>query len=478
MIDIKVDGIVPEHVDRLTPQMSVDASGKITWVPGFIDYNANNFYRGKQIDYKEFNELLLKSVYQGNYLTDSLNTLVNDYLGQAIYSTFTNAFKLSPSYIKVFGVTDWSEPDEDGYYTITIPASEHGFEIAGENVLDRMNIDTELYLLDSNNNFYEVSQVLVDTQNNVTIYTDDNTLVGFVVIRTNDKAYRIADTTTVPVANIIGLANVAKTGKATDLIDYTKSDGTGISDRITRNANNINNIILGTTEVAKATDAKNAQYATNLLASGNIQNIPISNIFEEGSSVVRQARKAAQDLNGNDIASTYATKTALNTLQLNVNSSITTLQNNVDTALKKTIQIEKLNFTQKIITSGDSKRCVITFLADPKFDAGDILQIDYNVGAAPNIRGALSTYGRIIIERNAADIQQQQVHFTSNNITQYYLKDGAPISYMLVGLVSSNSTQLSLRLFQQSRTGSATNTASDASALLDVRNIYKIKREV
>ena len=315
MIDVNIDGIAPEHVERIAPKISVDETGRISWVPGFTDYNASLYPRGHQIKSEEFNEAMLKNVFQGNYITDSLNILLNEHLNTAIARTFKNAYNLVPSYIKVFGTEDWGTKQEDDYYYITIPATEHGFLIdENEPAVDRMNIDTEMYLLDSAGHFYEVRQVTVDTANTVQLYTDDNTLVGFVVVRTNDKSYALAETL-IDATQILGLAKVATSAKYSDLVDLTNSEGTGPDDRINRNTRNINAIITGPTVVAQAQEAvkaNEATYASSLLASGKIQNINVSDIFETGSSYVKNATHAEQA----DVAN-YATDASTATKALN-----------------------------------------------------------------------------------------------------------------------------------------------------------------
>lgn len=299
MIDIELNGSAPTHVERIAPQFSVDENGKITWVPGLIDYDASLFYRGKTVTNDEFNTLFLKNVYQGNYITDSLSELFDEHLDTAIYRSFTSNFNLVPSYVKSFGIADWGTVHEDGYYYITIPVSEHGFTPdEEESTLDKMNIDTEMYLLDEETGtFFEVSQVETDTDNTVTLYTDDNTLSGFVVIRTNDKAYALASAT-IDATQITGLAKVATSAKYTDLIDINSA--TGPNTRIAANAANIASLMSDTAytdypfvhNADFATNATNANYATNLLGTGTIQNIPISTIFESGSSTVKNATNA------------------------------------------------------------------------------------------------------------------------------------------------------------------------------------------
>lgn len=309
MLDVTIDGTAPEHVERIEPKMSVDESGKITWQAGLLDYNARARNRGDRVDSKDFNELFLKQVYSNNYISDSITKLFNVHLPSAIYRTFTSQFNLVPSYTRVFTSADWGARRADNYYYITIPASEHGFKVDdSETAVGKMNIDTEMYLLDSEGQFYQVNQVNVDTENTVELYTDDNSLIGFVVVRTNDKAYALA-AASIDATQITGLAAVATSAKYEDLIDRTREDGTGPDDRITNNASEISRILSGEYTVPNAEYAETAKYAQALTDTSTIQNIAISSIFETGSSHVKRATLADRATNA-DLAdeATHATE--------------------------------------------------------------------------------------------------------------------------------------------------------------------------
>ena len=408
MIDIELNGSVPTHVERIAPQFSVDENGKITWVPGLIDYDASLFYRGKTVTNDEFNTLFLRNVYQGNYITDSLSELFDEHLDTAIYRSFTSDFNLVPSYVKSFGTADWGTVHEDGYYYITISASEHGFEPDDtETVLDKMNIDTEMYFLeDSTGKFFEVSQVETDTNNMVTLYTDDNTLSGFVVIRTNDKAYALASAT-IDATQVAGLAKVATSAKYTDLID--RLTPTGPDTRIAANAANIAALTSDTEYVDYpfvhnadfATNATNADYATNLLGSGTIQNQPISSIFETGSSYVKNATNATNvttTINGNAITNIFeedgvTVKNATNA----VNATNASTATNADNATKINnlelkqdtngiLKIEDSIIAQKkliwegTLTNTGSNDYVTLTLSEGTINLGDTLFIESDNG--------------------------------------------------------------------------------------------------
>ena len=296
MIDINLNGALPTHVDRIQPNISVDSAGKINWTPGYLDYNASNYFPGKTVKSEEFNKHNLQHVYQGNYITDVLQLIFDKHLPDSISKQFRSEFDLKPSFVKTFTADDWGEEQEDGYYYITVTAEEHGHapDPMGENTLERMNIDTEMYLLNSDSRFYEVQQVTVDTDNTVHIYTDDPTLAGFLVVRTNDKAYALADVN-IHVSQVIGVSEVAITGRYADLVDLTKPDGTGPDDRITANTRDIASILSGidndnnVVKVAKALQADSANEATAVLGTGTLGGRVINNIFEVGSNTVKKA---------------------------------------------------------------------------------------------------------------------------------------------------------------------------------------------
>ena len=273
-----------EHIE---PKMSVDASGNITWVSTLVDYDPSLFFRGKKVTDEEFNTLFLQQAYQGNYTANSLSAFLEKHLKPTIHRTFTSTFNLLPSYVKTFTSVDWGNIQEDGYYYITISPEEHGFQ-PDENIseLDRMNIDTEMYLMDSEGQFFEVNQIETTKDNTVTLYTDDNTLFGFVVIRTNDKAYALASTS-IDATQVDGLHPVATSGKYADLVDINSP--TGPNTRIQQLASDILGIVQGDTPVYYAETAAKAESASALLLDGTIQGIPVSNIFEEGSNYVKNA---------------------------------------------------------------------------------------------------------------------------------------------------------------------------------------------
>ena len=301
MIDVNIDGTLPEKVDRIPPQLSVNKDGSINWTPAYNDHNVAAFFRGKTLTPEEYNTALVKQIVQANYLSDSLSDFFNKQLSTVIYNNFINKFNLERSYIKTFFEEDWGEQQEDGYWYITIPADVHGFELAAENqdIYERMNIDANMYLLDHNGKFKEVSQVDVDTQNTVRLFTDDPTLTGFVVVRTNDKAYALAEGY-IQAHQLTGLANVATSGKFNDLVDINAADGPNT--KIRANAIRIQQLIDGKDaednplQVYKAhlaDKADTANYASRIEPEGYMNDVLISEIFNgPASSIVKQSVKA------------------------------------------------------------------------------------------------------------------------------------------------------------------------------------------
>lgn len=282
-------------MERLEPKMSVDASGNIIWVPAHVDYDPSIFFRGKKVTDEEFNGLFLKQAYQSNHTADSLSTFLDKHLGVAIHRRFVSSFNLAPSYVKTFTPALWGTLQPDGYYYINIPASEHGFppnEIDEDGELSKVSIAAEMSLMSDTGQFYTVPQVEIDAENNVRVYTDDNTVAGFVIIRRSDKAFAVA-AAIVDATQIQGLAPVAISARYTDLVDIDSE--TGPNTRIAANAADITKIINGEHTVGKALKSESAEYADytkGLLLDSTIQGIPVSSIFEEGSSYVKTATRA------------------------------------------------------------------------------------------------------------------------------------------------------------------------------------------
>ena len=101
MIDVNLNGTEPTHVERISPQITVDDSGNVIWIPGLLDYDATVFGRGKTVTNEEFNTLFLRQLYQSNYITDSLTEFLKTHLDTVIGRKFTKTYKLVKSFTKI-----------------------------------------------------------------------------------------------------------------------------------------------------------------------------------------------------------------------------------------------------------------------------------------------------------------------------------------------------------------------------------------
>lgn len=276
------------HITRLRPEFSIDAAGNVNWLASLVDHNSDLFYRGKTVTNSEFNELFIKHATQSNYTADSFKEFLGTHLPTILKRQVSSAFNLRDSFIKFITAADWGIKEGDGYYYINIPAAEHGYvPVTQGNILDRVNIEAEFYALDTNNNFYRLDQVEISTDNDVILYTDDATIIGFLVVKTNDKAVAYSGTK-IDASMTTGFATVATTGLYTDLIGLDAQGGPNT--RLTDLENLTESFINGDTSVAKAEQAEQAIDATNL--TGTIRNIPLDNIFEAGSGQVLHATNA------------------------------------------------------------------------------------------------------------------------------------------------------------------------------------------
>lgn len=336
-------------MDRIEPRISVDNSGNITWVSSILNYNADKYYRGKKITDEDFNELFLNQAHQGNYIADTLSVFLRDHLKTAIQRTFTTSFNLRTSYVKIFTPADWGTVAEDGYYYINVPAEEHGFLALTEgDILETMNIDTEMYILNSNGAFVEVMQVEVLENNLVRVYTDDNTIAGFLVVRNNDKSYRLTETS-IDASRITGLHPVATAGTYTSLVDIDAPDGPNT--RIANNTAAIQALLDGDGIVKKATYAETANIANHLTKEGTIQGIQVSNIFEDGSSYAKNATNVVSTIAGKSITDIFETngitaKNATNvTTQINGKAISSIFETNGTTVKNATNATNAVNAT-------------------------------------------------------------------------------------------------------------------------------------
>lgn len=272
--------------DRLIPEFIIKESGRVIWKEALIDYDASKFYRGKQVTDEEYNHLFLNQASTSNYLTDSLKTFFEQHLNNIIYRQLINDLKLLPSYVKLFSSSDWGALQSDGYYYISVPASEHGFEVMDDyDPTTRLNIECKVYLLNHSGKFYDIDNILIAPDNTISIYTDDNTLNGFLVVRTNDKAYGLSTV----VANVNQIEDIALVAKTNDYEDLFNKP----TERFQNIENSIRNILDGVEVVGKSTFAVDAEVANILPSTGKINGVDISSVFKEpGSNIIKQAINA------------------------------------------------------------------------------------------------------------------------------------------------------------------------------------------
>jgi hypothetical protein len=262
--------------------ISIDSVGQIEWTNPLLTYDANLFTRGKTVTNAAFNDLFLKQTWHSNYVSKSLKELITKLPG-AVSNYVQHTFDVALSYVKTFGLEDWGTPAEDGYYYLNIPASEHNVVPDENDSEKRLNVEAKMYALDKNGTFYEINQIALDDENNVQLYTDDNTLIGYVVIRINSKAYAVLETDQIPANKIKGLAPVAVSGRYSDL--YGAPDLKDV-EQIQTNADNIAAIIKGTKKVKLAEDV------LHITTDTTFDGIEYTQIFEAGSKSVKKATYA------------------------------------------------------------------------------------------------------------------------------------------------------------------------------------------
>lgn len=282
---------------RINPKFSVDQMGNIKWISSIMDYDSDVYYRGKKVTADEYNELFIKQATQANYTADSLQELLNTHLGTAIRRRVAQDFNLVSSFIKIYTSADWGEADEQGYYYISIPVSEHGFQpTETEDVLDRINIEADMYVLNDAGAFTFTQQVEIHPDNTVRVYTDDPSIQGFIAIRANDKAYALSEVI-MDATQVVGLAPVAISGSFDDL-----AESEVIRQQIQQNTDNILDLASGEIKVGSA---EQADYANALTPNSTIQNIRVSDIFETGSRYVKNATTTKNYENTGGIAAKF-----------------------------------------------------------------------------------------------------------------------------------------------------------------------------
>ena len=320
-----------QQVPRKTPEIVITPSGSISWKPIISDHDSNLFDRGKTVSNREFNDLFVKQVYQSNYISDTLAEFFERHMHTVVGRTFENDYNLVHSYIHVItSENDWGERQEDGYYYITIPASTHGFQPVQDSSEEGINIDTELYLCNPDTGeYFEVLQITTENDNTVRLYTDDPRATGIAVIRSNERSYALSGTH-LTTAQIRDIADVAKTNDYNSL--FNLPDLTGI----TTNANTIQNILNGTYTIQNASYAK---YVTDYIGTR-----PINEIFETGSTVVKQATNAKNFIEGGNIQANFIdTREYIDTQYNNLSQSFEQSITNIVTGTTKVGDAARVN---------------------------------------------------------------------------------------------------------------------------------------
>ena len=269
------------QVQRITPIIDVDTAGNVHWQNAPLLYDPALFYSGKKITNEVFNDLFVKQTSHGNYTSDTLKQFLTTHLPNAIFRQVQNRFKFTEHYTRLFNSTDWKGPDSNGYYYIDIPATEHGVYVAdGENM--QATVRVEMYALDSSGSFYNIKQFDIDNDNGVRLYTDDTSLIGYVIVALSNKAYAVVNQGKIDVSQIEGLSPVALSGNYSDLNGVPDED-------VTTLANAIAGLKNGTITAGKAKVAEDAEH---ILTTTTFAGIPFTDIFETGSSYVKNATTA------------------------------------------------------------------------------------------------------------------------------------------------------------------------------------------
>ena len=269
------------QVRRIEPIISVDSAGNVNWQNAPLQYDPALFYSGKKITNEVFNDLFVKQTSHGNYTSDTLKQFLTTHLPTAIFRQVQNRFKFTEHYTRVFNSTDWKGPDSKGYYYIDIPATEHGVYVADDENM-QATVRVEMYALDSNGNFYNIKQFDIDNDNGVRLYTDDTALIGYVIIALSNKAYAVVNQGKIDVSQIEGLSPVAVSGNYSDLNGVPDEDVTALTNDITGLKN-------GTITAGKALVAEDVEH---ILEATTFAGIPYLDIFEKGSSYVKNATHA------------------------------------------------------------------------------------------------------------------------------------------------------------------------------------------
>ena len=428
------------------PEISVDGLGQVKWTAPALDYNSEIFYRGKTVTNTEFNELFLKQTAQSNYGIDSFKKFLTEIFPQAVYRQVKSKFNFDSSYIRPFVSEDWRAISEDEYY-IQIPVSEHGFDIDTE-ITSSPNIEVEMYAFDPvKNSFYRVNQVSINEDNTVVLYSDIVDLIGYVIIRINRKVYAIASQEKIDASQISGLANVALTGDYNDLLNSPNAF-------IEKNTNDIQKIIDGSTPVAKAQSADTVNYITK---DTTFNNIAFTDIFEEGSSYVKNATQAKDyDTQAGTIKEKFDSlvnlqeetkKEIIDTLI----PKITEVENNITDITDGTTRVPKSeNATYAMYASSDiTKGTIEERLSSLGFKPGVIKFMGVDYGSIQNTdttRNGIYRLGNFVIGK----LLLQNLSITTN-MFQQYLMEGKVLIELPDNFRPISSTTIMLYAYEPSR---------------------------
>lgn len=344
-----------QNVPRKEPNLVVGSSGVIKWEPIITDHDAAQYYRGKTLTNKEFNDLIIKQIYQANYTADTLALFLKKHLNTAIGNKFESDYNLVHSYVQTITEQDWGELQQDGYYYMYIPAEVHGFKPVPEAGAG-INIDTELYLCNPDTGeYHEVSQVTVDIDNTVTLYTDDPRVIGVVIIRTNERSYALSGAH-ITTDHITDLAEVAKTNSYKSLKDAPDLA------QVSENKADIQALLTGDKRVKEATYAS---YVTGFIAGQ-----PLNTIFETGTGIVKRATAAKDYITGGTI------DTTLKNLQT-TQTALKAVTNSLNTQLQRLHQECLYDFKTDHITESFAGNITITLLNNKKFSDYDYIDVYY-----------------------------------------------------------------------------------------------------
>jgi hypothetical protein len=174
---------------------------------------------------------------------------------------------------------------EDGYYTHYYVPEEHGI-YQGTSPETRTSIEADMFVFNADGALCKVEQVEIRDDNTVKIYSDDDSLEGYVVIRANRKQYAVAAQNQLDASLITGLHDVALTGDYTDLINRPDA-------KIEACENTLNTII--EQDPKRGTIVKHAKLAEDVEHITNTTTFPggkvYANLFDVDTGVAKIAKQ-------------------------------------------------------------------------------------------------------------------------------------------------------------------------------------------